>query len=159
MLESAVRDRERANPLGFVLDILLNVLIAGLKLSWTIVTLFVIPAMVYKDLGPFEAIKDSTQAIKKTWGESLVRSYGLGFIQFFVLLIGVGALVLLGMALSSALGMIVVGLAIAAYVIVVFAVFSMVNTVFNTALYAYAATGEVPKGFSRDVLENAFRSK
>jgi hypothetical protein len=163
LLESLAGDRRNANPIGFVLDIILSLFVGGLKLTWSIVTLFVVPAMVYKGLGPFEAIADSTQAIKKTWGESLARHYGLGLIQILFLVLGVGSLFLLGLGLGAmtnpGAGGVAMILAIAAYVIVLFAVFSLANTVFNTALYAYAATGEIPKGFSQDILDNAFKSK
>ena len=163
LLESLAGDRRNANPIGFVLDIILSLFVGGLKLTWSIVTLFVVPAMVYKGLGPFEAIADSTQAIKKTWGESLARHYGLGLIQILFLVFGAGFLFLLGLGLGAATnpgaGGVAMILAIAAYVIIIFAVFSLANTVFNTALYAYAATGEIPKGFSQDILDNAFKSK
>jgi hypothetical protein len=163
LLESLAGDRRNANPIGFILDMLVGLFVGGLKLTWTIVTLFVIPAMVYKDLGPFDAIADSTQAIKKTWGESLARHYGLGLVQILLLVLGVGTLFLLGLGLGAltnpGAGGVVMLLAIAAYVVVLLAVFSLANTVFNTALYAYAATGEIPRGFSRDLLDNAFKTK
>jgi hypothetical protein len=132
MLESLAGGRKSANPINLVAGLLVSLLLAGLKISWSIVTLFVVPAMVYKDLGPLDAIKDSTQAIKKTWGESLARQTAV-FLTIAVLL--------------------------AAYVTVVVMVFSTANTVYNTALYAYASTGKIPEGYSKDVLENAFRPK
>jgi hypothetical protein len=163
MLESLAGNRKDANPIGLVVNLLIGFFVMGLKLSWSIVTLFVIPAMVYKNLGPIEAIKDSTQTIKKTWGESLVRSYGLGLMQFLLLVAGVGTLVLLGLGLGSVahpeIVTVAIGVLVAAYICVLFTVFSLANTVFNTALYAYAATGEIPKGFSKDVLINAFKTK
>jgi hypothetical protein len=163
MLESAVNNRRENNPMGMVVELIVGLFVAGLKLSWSIVTLFVIPAMVYKDLGPFEAIKDSTQAIKKTWGESLIRNYGLGFIQFLVLLIGLGVLLLLAIGLGigggSTMSVVIMGALAVAYIVVVVAVFSMANTVYNTALYAYAATGQIPQGFNQEILENAFKTK
>jgi hypothetical protein len=78
------------------------------------------------------------------------------------LVLGVGTLFLLGMGLGAATGgegLLVMMVVAAAYVVVLLAVFSLANTVFNTALYAYAATGEIPKGFSRDILDNAFKTK
>jgi len=163
MLESLAGDRESANPLNLVLGILMGIVLAGLKLSWSIVTLFVVPAMVYKELGPLDAIKDSTQAIKKTWGESLARHYGLGLVQFLVLL---GGIVVFG-GFAAAVASLnpqpavlwTLAVLFVAYLVVVVMVFSMANTVFNTALYAYASTGKIPEGYSKDVLENAFRPK
>jgi len=163
MLESMAGNRRGSNILGIVIDLLISFFVMGLKLSWSIVTLFVIPAMVYKDLGPFEAIKDSTQTIKKTWGESLVRSYGLGLVQFLFLAAGIGLLVLLGYGLSSVadpvIGWMVIGALIAAYICVLLTVFSLANTVFNTALYAYAATGQIPAGYNKDVMDGAFKTR
>lgn len=163
MLESMGNRGRGTNPLGFVVKLIVGLFVGGLKLTWSIVTLFVIPSMVYKDLGPFEAIADSTQAIKKTWGESLTRHFGLGLIQFLLLVFGVGALFLSGMGLglvtNPGVGGVVMILTIAAYVVVLLTVFSLANTVFNTALYAYAATGQISKGFSQDLLDNAFKAK
>jgi hypothetical protein len=163
MLESLASNRRGSNPLNFIVNLLIGFFVMGLKLSWTIVTLFVVPAMVYKNLGPWEAIKDSTQTIKKTWGESLVRSYGLGLMELIFLVAGVVALLVLGFGLgsmtNSAVGVLTAVPLIVAYIGVLVAVFSLANTVFNTALYAYAATGEIPQGFSKDVLNNAFQNK
>jgi hypothetical protein len=163
MLKSLAGNRKSANPLNLVAGLLMSLVLAGLKISWTIVTLFVVPAMVYKDLGPLDAIKDSTQAIKKTWGESLARHYGLGLVEFLVLLGGIVVFGGLGLVLGSASQQTAVILTLAsflvAYVVVVVMVFSTANTVYNTALYAYASTGQIPEGYSKDVLENAFRPK
>jgi uncharacterized membrane protein len=77
---------ERAGPLG---RIVVGILSAALGMMWSIVTIFVVPAMVYKNIGPIDAIKDSVQTLKSTWGESLIRHYGLGLIQFVFLVLGV----------------------------------------------------------------------
>jgi hypothetical protein len=163
MLESLAGGRKSANPVSIVVGLLMSLILVGLKISWSIVTLFVVPAMVYKELGPLDAIKESTLAIKKTWGESLVRHYGLGLVEFLVMVVGIVVLGGLGLVLASFTAQtavyVTMGLLLAAYVIVVFMVFSMANTVYNTALYAYASTGEIPEGYSKDVLENAFRPK
>ncbi|HYD03068.1 MAG TPA: hypothetical protein VEC16_02105, partial [Alphaproteobacteria bacterium] len=45
------------------------------------------------------------------------------------------------------------------YLIAVVASFSVANTVFSTALYVYAETGKVPKGFNNNVLSNAYHKK
>ena len=37
--------------------------------------------------------------------------------------------------------------------------FSVADSVFNTALYAYAATGNVPEGWQEETLMGAFRPK
>lgn len=149
-----------AERAGFIGKLLLGAVRGILGAMWSIVTLFVIPAMVYHDLGPFEAIRRSVQTLKSTWGESLVRHYGLGLIQFLFLLLGFGLAVVLFMALGS-LG--TVGIVIAlgvtvAYFLGVILVFTVANNIFNTALYAYA-NGHPPSAFDAETLKNAFQAK
>jgi len=46
--------------------------------GWGLITAFVIPLMVYQDIGPIDAIKRSGAIFKKTWGENLIRVFGVG---------------------------------------------------------------------------------
>ncbi|MCL7476385.1 MAG: DUF6159 family protein [ANME-2 cluster archaeon] len=148
---------EKAGPAGqFILGILTMIL----GLMWSIITIFVVPAMVYHDLKPSDAIKKSVETLKKTWGESLVRYYGLGFIQAILLIMGIfGGILLLFVAQSLELPYAMLGMIgiIVLYVILVMLVFNVANGVFNTALYVYADTGSIPSGYSQDIMQNAFR--
>ncbi|MDW7775364.1 MAG: DUF6159 family protein [Methanosarcinales archaeon] len=148
---------EKAGPAGqFILGILTMIL----GLMWSIITIFVVPAMVYHDLKPSDAIKKSVETLKKTWGESLVRYYGLGFIQAILLIMGIfGGILLLFVAQSLGLPYAMLGMIgiIVLYVILVMLVFNVANGVFNTALYVYADTGSIPSGYSQDIMQNAFR--
>ncbi|RLB54929.1 MAG: hypothetical protein DRI90_19850, partial [Deltaproteobacteria bacterium] len=131
---------QAAQRAGTVGRILLGILSTILGMTWSIVTIFVIPAMVYDDLGPMEAIKKSTATLRRTWGESLIRHFGLGLIQFLFMLLGVALAVLLfgtlggmgGTGLAIAIGLTVI------YFLAVILIFTVANNVYNTALYAYA---------------------
>lgn len=162
-LESLVSNRKGDNIVGMVVGLLVRLLIGGMELTWSIVTLFVVPAMVYKDMGPLDAIAESTRVIKKTWGESLVRTLGMGLMQFFALLAGIIPLAVIGYLVSTTdhaiQAWIGIGAVMLGYILVVMVVFSMAGTVFNTALYAYGSTDKVPQGFPKEILENAFRQK
>src|SRR3989338_1515753 len=68
---------------------LMRFLVGGLGMAWGIITLFVVPSMVYYNLGPIEAIKKSAQVLKKAWGESLIRYIGLGLAQMAFLIAGI----------------------------------------------------------------------
>ena len=48
---------------------------------WGIITVFVVPCMVYQDIGPIQAIKKSIEILKRTWGELLVQHVGVGVVQ------------------------------------------------------------------------------
>jgi hypothetical protein len=120
--------------------------------------------MVYNNVGPFKALKISTGAIKKTWGESLVRVYGLGFIQGLMIILGIVAFWALGYLIRSSDGMVLVGLGVigVSYLRGVVLVFNVANTVYNTALFVYADTGKIPELFAAEgseVISHAFEVK
>lgn len=128
-----------------------------LDTMWSIATLFVIPAMVYEPVGPYDAIKRSTQVLRRTWGESLIRHYGMGWLSFLAMLPGV-ALIMVPFGAPSALAGVVPYFFVAgvAWFIIVAMVFGVANVIFNTALYEYATTRKLPGGFPREVMQEAF---
>jgi hypothetical protein len=151
-----------AEKMGGIGRIIFNVLTSFIGLIWGIAIIFVVPAMVYKDMGPFEAIKESVRILKQTWGESLIRYYGLGLIQGMVIFVGLILSVGIGFVLFALFSLPGLILAIALFVIfvgVVAIVFSLANTIFNTALFVYADQGIVPAGYNANMLENAFKAK
>jgi hypothetical protein len=146
-----------AERAGLVGKILLSILRAILASAWSLMTMFVIPSMVYRGLGPFAAIKDSMQTLRNTWGESLFRYYGVGFAAFLCSIPCI-ALILAGFAVhipAVTISLVTLGLL---GLLTVSLVFSLASTVFNTALYHYATTG-VPAGFDAEVLRGAFRQR
>ncbi|MFC1752585.1 DUF6159 family protein [Thermoproteota archaeon] len=149
---------EKAGQSG---KIVLKILNALLGMMWSIITIFVVPAMVYHNLGPIDAIKKSLHTLRHTWGESLIRYYGLGMVQLLFIILGVIIAVPLIFVLAAIGPMgIVVGVGIAVlYFLIVILVFSVANTVFNTALYVYADTGRIPEGFNPEVMKGAFTSQ
>jgi hypothetical protein len=144
---------QAAERAGGIAAALLAALHGVLGLMWSVVTLFVVPVMVYEGLGPFDAVRRSVQVLKRTWGESLVRHFGLGLVQMLATLPAV-LLVVLALAAGTLLLPLLV-LAVV-YVVVVSLVFSVANSVFNAALYEYATSGAVPGGFDRETLRGAF---
>jgi len=149
-----------AERIGFVGEIIMKIVIGILGLAWSLLSAFVIPGMIYKNVGPITALKDSVQTFKKTWGESLIRTYGLGLAQLILLVAGVVLTIIL-VVISAAVPVlpyifVVLGVL---YVIAIITFFSVANSVFNTALYVYATTGKAPKGYKEDVLKNAFEKK
>jgi hypothetical protein len=153
MLENAARN---AKGVG---SILLSILRGLLATAWNVVTLFVVPAMVYQDLGPIDAIKSSMDTLRNTWGESLARHYGMGLASFLFTLPGIlgGVLIVVAMGGGLPVGVGVTLLALVGlYILGVALVFNVANAVFNTALYHYATSRQVPAGFSPEVLQGAF---
>lgn len=155
LLQAIHRAAERAGPIG---RIVVSIIASLLGAAWTVLTLFVIPAMVYDDVGPIDAIKRSAETLRATWGESLVRHYGLGFIQAVCIVLGILVAVPCFM-LTADLGIeatLVVAGSLFVYLLAVVLVFAVANGVFNTALYVYATSGETPGEFDDHTLGGAF---
>lgn len=151
-----------ASRLGKGGQIVAQIIIALIGMTWSIVTIFVVPVLVFEGLGPIPAIKRSTQVIKKTWGESLIRSIGLGLIQLLIFVMIIGATIGLGYLLNSAYEFVGVLIAIGIGVVLLFItglIFSVANMVYNTALYVYASNNLIANGFDEDVVRSAFTSK
>jgi len=127
--------------------------------AWALVTYFVVPVLVLEDKGVVDSVKESVTLIKKTWGESIV---GAGSIMLIFVAIGIVAFLgVLGVVMFST-SLILMGIAIALFVIVVaiLAVLaSAMQGIFVTALYTYAKTGTVPSAFDKDLIQNAFAPK
>lgn len=154
MLHNSAR---RAGALG---KLLLHLLHRVLASAWAITTIFVVPAMVYKGFGPIDALKESMRTVKNTWGENLVRHYGMGVIQALALLLPialiVGGALLADSAPRVALTAVGVGFLVLIAQVVVF---QMANTVFTTALYHWAVHQTPPPGFAAEQLSGAFGVK
>jgi hypothetical protein len=126
---------------------------------WSLVTIFVVPVLILEDKGVVDAVKESVALFRKTWGESVAGSVSIGVIFGAIVVVG-----LLGVfaALFFTRSLAVMVLAVALFILlitVVAVVSSAMQGIFVVALYTYAKTGNVPEGFGKGVLENAFVPK
>jgi hypothetical protein len=151
-----------ASNLGKIGQIVANILIGLLGMAWSILTIFVVPVLVYENTGPLDAIRKSTAVIKKTWGESLIKTIGLGLIQAltFALIVVICAGITYGLMQAFDLTGLLIGVALAAGLLLFTGlIFTVASTIFNTALYVYANNNLVAPGFREDVVKGAFRQK
>jgi hypothetical protein len=125
---------------------------------WSLVTIFVVPVLVLEDKGVVAAMKESGTLFKKTWGETVVGSISIGVIFGAVMIVG-----LLGVLAAFFIGSITVMILAVVLFVMILAVVAVISSamqgIFVTALYSYAKTGNVPTGFGKGVLENAFVPK
>ncbi len=130
-------------------------------IAWTVLTYFVPPLLVIENKSPIEAIKDSGSMLKKTWGENIIFNgsvhliFGLlAFIAIIPIMVGIflaiSTSVILGMAL--AIGGVL-------FLIVMCLISSTLTGVFQTALYLYARTGQVPAVYDPAWVQGAFVQK
>ncbi len=151
-----------ARRLGRPGQIIVGILVALIGMAWTVVTIFVVPVLVYEGLGPVDAVKKSIQVIKKTWGESLIKAIGLGLIQFMVMLaiIIVAGLATYGLTMMFETRGLLIGIGLGLLILLLVGlVFSVASTIFNTALYVYANDGKVASGFSEEMIKGSFRQR
>ena len=151
-----------AAQLGKAGQIIVNILVGLLGMAWSIMSIFVIPVLVYEGLGPIDALKKSAQIIKETWGESLIRAIGLGLMSFLTFLLVIAASFGITYLLASAFEGtgILIGIGIGVVLLfLTYFVFSLANTIFNTALYVYANDKIIASGYNEEVMKGAFKEK
>jgi hypothetical protein len=125
---------------------------------WSLVTLFVVPVMIFEDKGVLAAMKESLGLFKKTWGESIAGSISIGLV--FAAVGMVGFLVVLAAIFTRNLAAMAVAVALFIVLIAVLAIVSSaMNGIFVVALYTYAKTGTVPAPYPDDLVRNAFLQK
>jgi len=153
MVLQAMRNRDN--------NFLVRMFASGLGVAWTLATFLVVPVLVAENLGPIDALKQSVDLLKRTWGENAIGNVGLGF-AFGLLMVGG---VLVGIVLVIAAAMLSPKLAIAVALLVVLALVmlgiiqSALSGIYSAALYRYATAGEAPVGFEGTAIATAFAPK
>lgn len=129
-------------------------------LAWTITTYFVVPVLVIEKMGPIEASKRSLSIVRKTWGEAMTANFGIGIVSFLATLPGVGAIIGGVMLFKGSQG---IGIALlitgGCWLLLVTLVSSALNSILLGALYLYATEDQVPEGFEKRTLRNAFAGR
>jgi hypothetical protein len=153
MLLNALKNKEN--------NFLVRMLGSGLGVAWTLSTFLVVPVLVNENVGPIDAIKQSIDLLKRTWGENAIGNVGLGAAFGLIMF----AMILIGVALVVASAMLSMQLAIAVAIFAILSVAllgiiqSALASIYSAALYRYATVGEAPAGFQGTVLAQAFTQK
>ncbi|MBA3531957.1 MAG: hypothetical protein H0T73_08570 [Ardenticatenales bacterium] len=139
-----------------------QIAVSLIGLGWNLATFLVVPGLVIEECGPIEAVKRSTELLKKTWGEQVVGNFAVGTI-FGLLTFGVILLMLPVLFLAfSTESFVLIALTIGVGIIAV-ATLSLLNAalsgIYAAALYQYAAEGTTSSYFETPLLVNAFRRK
>lgn len=136
-------------------------IISGLLgFGWRVATFFTIPVIVAEEKGPIDAAKRSASLIKKNWGEAI--SLEVGFTALAAILMAI-PMALFGFATQIFIfAPILAGSMVALSIIIALVVsitISTLDAIAKAALYMFASSGQMPEGFSQDVLENTFKQK
>ncbi len=142
---------------------LIGRLVVGfIGLAWTVATFLVVPVLVSKDVGPVDAVKESVELLKRSWGENLIGNGGIGIV--FGLMMGlavlVGVVLIIGAAAThSLLAIVPVAVALVLGFILLGLIQASLQGIYAAALYRYAEAGEVSVGFDQTLLQQAFTPK
>lgn len=136
-------------------------LVGGLLgMSWTLATTLVVPVLAANDVGPIEAITESSRLFARTWGVNAIGRTGLGvafaFVFLMVLGCGTGLIhfaqnVLHDAVLAEAAQVLLIGTLVIAALI-----YSALSGIYAVALYRYASDSAGTTGFDSDTLAIAF---
>lgn len=136
-------------------------LVVGLVgMGWTLATFLAVPVLVTRNVGPVDAVKESASLFRRTWGEQIIGSFGMGW-AFFVLwlawglVMGIPFVLLYPVSPWAAVG--VIGVMILGFVALGL-VQSSLHGIYTAALYRYATRGDAG-AFGDDLLQHAFRRK
>ena len=135
-------------------------LIVGLLgIGWTLATYMVVPVLAARDVSPVEAVKESAELLKRTWGENVIgqASLGLafGFIYFIAIVCGVLLVVFASATQSVVLIVLALIVAIGAALAVAL-VHTALSGIYSAALYRYANDDAGTTGFDQQALKDAF---
>ncbi len=122
--------------------------------SWIVVSMLVVPVLLFEKKGVLDSLKRSGSLIKEKWGEG-VTGYGSINIALIILIMPL-------MIGASLLVVVDVALAVLAMVVLTLGLMLVAGTlggVFSAALYRYASTGEASGPFSSAQLSSTFVTK
>ena len=134
-----------------------------LGIAWALATVFVVPTLVRKDMGPIDTLRHSANLFKKTWGENFTAQFSMGIFSAF----GIFAAILMVFGLVSfySLGIVNLVTAILLGVLVALVAWLFISyivalqTIFTAALYRYAETGDYVGPYTAEIIQGAFTPK
>lgn len=131
------------------------------SIAWSLLTFFMIPVLIFEDLGIKESIKRSGELFKKTWGEnaigqaSLVTFFGVGMLIFILLPVLIFAFIEQSIPKGSAIRYGLFSYEIISFVILLIIAKSL-QGIYTAVLYYYATTGKIPSDYNPGFVTNAF---
>ncbi len=117
------------------------------SVAWGILTYFIVPVIVFEEVGVTEMFKRSGETFTSTWGETAGSAFGVGLVSIVFGIVGVlvaAAVAVLLFQANATVGIVGGVVAFIAVALLVYLVSSALTSVARTALYVYATTGERP---------------
>lgn len=125
--------------------------------TWNILTFFSLPVLIIGNLSVKDSFKESASMIRKTWGETFIVKFGVGLFFSLIIFVLIALSVGLVIIFQSAIAAIVILAVLIAAVIILSIISTTLNSIFKLVLFNYARTGQVPQGFSAEVIGGAVK--
>jgi hypothetical protein len=126
--------------------------------AWTLASYFVVPVLVFEDLGPVDALKRSARVFRDTWGEDVISGLSVALIFILLIVAGVGGWFAM-IAVAGAKGVMIGAVLLFLYCLALTVANSTLQGILIAALYQYATTGMVPPGFTPENFSMAWEPK
>jgi len=149
------------NMISHKAGVLGRLVVGMIGLSWNLATYLAVPVLVARDIGPVDAVKESARLFRRTWGEQVVGTMGMG-IAFGLAGVSLG---LVSVAFLAGVGMLAPWLILPAVALVILAwvFFALAATalkgIYAAALFRFADTGHAGWGFDDTTMAGAFRAE
>ncbi len=139
-----------------------RLVIGMIGLAWTVASFLVVPVLVSQDIGPIDAVKRSAELLKKTWGQNLIGTGGIGLVfglAIFALIFAGAGLIYLAVSSGILAITITAVVAVAVALLLLILIQAALQGVYAAALYRYATEGEAREGFDQALVADAFKVK
>lgn len=154
-----------SSTVGFVLRLIEErvgfigrIVVGLLGMAWTVTSFLVVPVLVAEGSGPIDSYKRSVVMLKRTWGEQIIGNVSFGLIFMALGIVPAIVVIVLAAAAGPAAALAAVALVVI-YLVALGLVQSTLQTIYQAAVYRYAADGEAPGGFDQQLIAEAFRVK
>lgn len=124
--------------------------------AWSVVTYFALPVVVAENLGPIDAVKRSSAILRRTWGETVGGSVGIGLRLGLILLPLIGVVAVLFSGFGGHSLRVGLGVLAGSYALAFIAVVAALGSILRAGLYRYATTGAASGPLSTQMLQSAF---
>jgi hypothetical protein len=132
-----------------------RIIISFLGMAFRVVTFLAVPILVVEELGPIDTLKRSGTLFRQTWGENLIAQFGLGLIT----MLGLVPILVVAALIGAATNIVVAVVVAAPLVGTLIVVMTSLTAIYQTALYYYVTSNQVPTGFEGAGLEQAFQQR
>jgi len=127
-------------------------------IAWVLACYFVVPVLAFEDLTPIAAIKRSSKLFRDTWGEKVIGGLSFSLVSLVLMLPAFG-LWFVAIVLGGIKGLLAGFALLTFYALMLSAMMSAVQGIFNAALYRYACFQQVPPAFDADLVKSIWTAK